>query len=213
MSKTRAFMKFVFVFVYLLFATHTYSASFDCKKASTNHEKLICNTPELNEADTQLGLAYGLAIKSFKLPDLIKDDQKIWLNDYRKCGASLKCQDLIQKRIIELRKFQSAAVYTDYKDSKFSSQEGTILIFDDSKSKVARFIGNWMPDMNMDPNKIKGYPLDGKWCDVEVELLKKGNGFVLKDGSDDMSLIIDTSKVTIKGSLMCSSMLGWVNAC
>jgi hypothetical protein len=42
----------------------------------------------------------------------------------------------------------------------------TIIIFDESGTISARFLGNWMSDMAMDPNKIKGYHFDGKWCDL-----------------------------------------------
>ena len=193
----------------VLFINCAHSASFDCKKASTTHEKLICNTPELNDADTQLGNTYGLVLKNFKFPDLIKQDQRSWLYQYRDCGVLAKCLDLIKSRINELNKYQKASIYTDYKENKFTADGGTIVIFDESGVKTARFLGNWMTDAYMDPNKIKGYPFDGKWCDVDVELLKKGNVFVSKDSSDGISLMIDAAKIVMKGHLSCSPRTGF----
>ena len=202
-------MKKYYIVVIFLFSNYTHSASFDCKKASTQHEKLICSIPELSEADSRLGNTYSSIIKIFKFPELIKQDQKSWLNEYRNCGVLAKCLDLIKNRINELNKYQKASLYTNYKENKFSANEGTIVIFDESTSKTARFLGNWMTDMNMDPNKIKGYPFDGKWCDEDVDLVKKGNVFVSKDSSNEISLIIDASKIVMQGHLMCSPRTGF----
>jgi hypothetical protein len=131
------------------------------------------------------------------------------LNGYRNCGVLAKCLDLIKIRINELKKYDRASIYTNYKENKFSVHEGTIVIFDESGVKTARFLGNWMTDMNMDPNKIKGYPFDGKWCDEDVDLVKKGNVFVSKDSSNEISLIIDASKIVMQGHLMCSPRTGF----
>ena len=201
--------KIFFITVILLFANYAYSASFDCKKASTQHEKLICNSPELSEADSQLGNTYSSIFKIFKFPELIKEDQRFWLNGYRNCGILAKCLDLIKIRINELKKYEKASIYTDYKENKFSAHEGTIVIFDESNVKTARFLGNWMTDMNIDPSKIKGYPFDGIWCDVGVELQKKGNVFVSKDSSKEITLMIDATKIVMKGHLMCSPRTGF----
>ena len=53
------------------------------------------------------------------------------------------------------------------------------------------------------------YPFDGKWCDVDVELLKKGNVFVSKDSSDEISLMIDAAKIVTKGRIMCNPRTGF----
>jgi len=188
-----------------MLSTTTFSASFDCTKASTAHEKLICNTPELNDADTQLGKIYGLVLKKIIISDLVRIDQRLWLNGYRNCKFIEKCIELIKNRINELNKYQKASVYTNYKENKFSPHDGTIIIFEEAGIKTANFLGNWMTDMMVDINNIKGYPFDGKWCDVEEELLKKGNVFVLNDIIiDGFSLMIDATKIVVKGNLICS---------
>lgn len=203
-------MKIIFILVSLFLAVNfAHSASFDCKKATTSHEKFICNSQELNEVDTQLGATYSSVLKSFKFPELIKEDQRSWLNEYRNCGALTKCLNLAKSRTTELKKYSKATVYTDYKENKFLASEGTIIIFDESGTISARFLGNWMSDMAMDPNKIKGYPFDGKWCDLDVELLKKENVFISKDSSEEISLSIDPSKIIMKGQLMCSPRTGF----
>jgi len=201
--------KILYLVVLFLFTNYAYSASFDCKKASTQHEKLICNNPELSEADSQLGNTYSSILKKFKFPELIKQDQRSWLYGYRNCGVIAKCLDLIKERINDLGKYEKASLYTNYKENKFIVHEGTIVVFDESNVKTARFLGNWMTDMGMDPNNIKGYPFDGVWCDLDLELIKKGNLFIPKDNYPEITLMIDATKIILKGNIMCSPRTGF----
>lgn len=46
------------LFIVLFTPFITYAASFDCSKASSNVEKLICDTPELSKADDELYVDY-----------------------------------------------------------------------------------------------------------------------------------------------------------
>ncbi|HGM9964180.1 TPA: DUF4431 domain-containing protein [Providencia stuartii] len=48
----------LFLFLIFVFPSITYAASFDCAKAQSNVEKLICNTPELSKADDELYVDY-----------------------------------------------------------------------------------------------------------------------------------------------------------
>ncbi len=44
-----------------LFCTASLAASFDCAKANSIPEYLICNTPELSKADDQLKVVFDIA--------------------------------------------------------------------------------------------------------------------------------------------------------
>ena len=44
-------MKYI-VFFLISFSFSSFAASFDCTKATTQHEKLICSDQKLNDADT-----------------------------------------------------------------------------------------------------------------------------------------------------------------
>lgn len=62
-----------------------YSASFDCAKARTPSEKLICATPELSTLDDQAAAAYRKALAGAvpKAPipkDVLQKDQRAWLS-------------------------------------------------------------------------------------------------------------------------------------
>src|SRR5580704_1959391 len=66
--------KFSYVAVCVLwFARMANAQSFDCAKASTNYEKLICGNRELSTADSQMAAAYQAALAQ------LSDDGKLWL--------------------------------------------------------------------------------------------------------------------------------------
>jgi len=64
------------------------AASFDCRKASTDIEHLICEDSELNRLDTEMGRLYN---EAKHLPGM-KDEQKRWVHHRNKlCGSSDGC--------------------------------------------------------------------------------------------------------------------------
>ena len=58
-------MKKIILTLFMTLSIPVFAASFDCAKASTPHEKLICANPALSDADTQLGDVYKATNKSF----------------------------------------------------------------------------------------------------------------------------------------------------
>ena len=66
---------------FLLSASVSFGASFDCKKASTEFEHLICDNAELNKLDEDLGKAYKQKRDSLSKDgkDLLKKSQRNWL--------------------------------------------------------------------------------------------------------------------------------------
>ena len=57
------------------------SASFDCKKAETDIEKVICNNSSISNADGQLGILYKKIKNTFPAREFsrIKKEQRLWL--------------------------------------------------------------------------------------------------------------------------------------
>ncbi|MGV8933454.1 MAG: lysozyme inhibitor LprI family protein [Gallionellaceae bacterium] len=55
------------------------AASFDCGKASTKVEHLICDNAELSKLDDELAVAYKLALKDPAQTESIKQTQRQWL--------------------------------------------------------------------------------------------------------------------------------------
>ena len=65
------------------------AASFDCGKAGTKVEKVICADAELSKLDEELSSAYADALKSTD-PAKLKAEQKAWLKDRNRC-AYVEC--------------------------------------------------------------------------------------------------------------------------
>lgn len=88
------------------------AASFDCKKAVSEVEKLICQNPELSRLDDEMTRMYKKALASApdKLPgdrpggpDWLKRQQKTWLKLERNVCATVGClMEAYEIRMIEL---------------------------------------------------------------------------------------------------------------
>ena len=89
---------------FMLFSlgTAATAASFDCRKASNGIEKTICDDPELNRLDSEMGRLYH---KAKHLPG-VKEEQKNWVHRRNKmCGSSDGCLlGETKDRIVELKK-------------------------------------------------------------------------------------------------------------
>ncbi len=57
-----------------------FAASFDCSKATTKTEKVICGDPTLSKLDEDMAVAYSKALKTSD-PDVVKKGQRKWLKE------------------------------------------------------------------------------------------------------------------------------------
>lgn len=76
------------------FAEETLAASFDCEKATTEVEKLICLEDRLSNLDESLSRVYLWTIEfsSETEQQVLRKDQRHWIINVRdKCGASVAC--------------------------------------------------------------------------------------------------------------------------
>lgn len=198
-----------------------FSASFDCGKAKTYHEKFICSNPQLDALDKQLGESYSNANKIFVLKGYIPAIHKSWLSSYRICAGTDKvkkestealrsCSEEVAKRIELYGNLVKGIVYTDFEGRDWNQHDTTFIIFEKDQSKFLRYFGGWMPS-NMDPDKMKGFPFDGSWCDSVMQLKKKGSAYTIQDGadddgySDDFEVKISEKSLLIKGSINCGT--------
>lgn len=71
--------------VWLVLSCTVHAASFDCAKAQTRVEKLICSDAELSKLDDDLTAAYTTALKSDDKVTSIRQTQRQWLKDRNSC--------------------------------------------------------------------------------------------------------------------------------
>lgn len=107
-NKTQNGMKFIlYLFGSLMVAFHVQAASFDCAKASTKVEHLICDNPELSKLDEELSAAYITVLQDEKQADSIKQAQKQWMKERNDC-ADVDCVGkAYRSRIDELKPTKS----------------------------------------------------------------------------------------------------------
>lgn len=67
------------------------AASFDCAKAKTPVEKMICSDATLSELDGRLASAYRRALGLASNPEPLKAEQRAWLTTERKRCADVAC--------------------------------------------------------------------------------------------------------------------------
>lgn len=88
--KTRIGKAAVVLFGLLVAASSAQAASFDCAKASTKIEKMICDDKELSKLDEELSAEYKAATKGAKQATSVKQAQRKWIK-WRNGCADASC--------------------------------------------------------------------------------------------------------------------------
>lgn len=73
------------VLAWWLFFSGAHAASFDCAKASTKVESIICNIPDISALDEDLAKSYKAALLDQSKAGEIKQTQKQWLKERNAC--------------------------------------------------------------------------------------------------------------------------------
>lgn len=70
------------------FALSAQGVSFDCGKAVTKAERLICDNPAISELDDRLSVAYKAALKNKQQANNIRAEQRDWLEVRNECDTA-----------------------------------------------------------------------------------------------------------------------------
>ena len=86
-------------------------ASFDCAKASTRVEKLICSDSELASLDIELANVYANTRNSLDAggKKALLNEQRKWIDEYNQCVDKSCVQQQMQERIRALQNYSSKA--------------------------------------------------------------------------------------------------------
>lgn len=83
--------------------TANWSPSFDCSKAGTNQERLICSSKELSEADVKLSTLYKAAASASNDKESLRAAQSSWRKSSRDACSEVRCMLIAyESRIAEL---------------------------------------------------------------------------------------------------------------
>lgn len=105
----------MFVVLSLFPAGKVWAAGFDCTKAATKIEKMICADKMLSQLDEELSTDYTKALKAATEPEYIKQQQKEWLATERnRCVDNYCLRNVYKLQIALLRNLE----YLDNKPVK-----------------------------------------------------------------------------------------------
>lgn len=86
------------------------AASFDCAKAVTKVEHLICDNPEISKFDDELSVAYKAVLKNRTQADTIRQKQKQWMKERNGCVDAACVKGAYEARLALLKPVISAPV-------------------------------------------------------------------------------------------------------
>lgn len=116
---------FLFIVSATMLLSIVYSASFDCKKASTSIEKAICSDSDLSDLDEMLVESYKKALETVPKPEELRKKQLLWLKNVRNKCQNIKClRATIESRADELELTTHKAIKSI--TGKYASKEGDL---------------------------------------------------------------------------------------
>jgi uncharacterized protein len=166
---------FAFVLCALLPLSTTHAASFDCVKAATPVEKLICQDEQTSLLDEYLGRYYRAAREALgRGADCLRADQREWLKTVRNRCADTEClRRAYLERLALLDGLQPGA--TAIEDVELPAGPQLLWILAPAEDEIAA-------PRNTDARPVE---LRGRIVD-EVET---GDGFVLRDERNESVLV------------------------
>ena len=105
-----------------IFAPPALAASFDCTRAATAVEKLICADAQLSRSDEALAASYASALKQTADPAALRKTQREWIGAARDRCADAEClRAAYAARIAELASIEKAHAPSGAKDGARAS--------------------------------------------------------------------------------------------
>jgi uncharacterized protein len=101
-------MRIAFLLGLLAFCGAASAASFDCNRARSSAEKVVCSNPELSDLDDTLGRYYSGAMAALRENGVcLREDQQRWLGAKRApCNGPACLREVYLQRLAELYAIQ-----------------------------------------------------------------------------------------------------------
>ena len=166
--------QYILIFAAMLLTANTScAASYDCAKAGTKVEKMICADPELSKLDKDLSSVYSKVLKESSDPSALKQQQREWTKERNKCVNSECIKTKYQDQITSLGKMPMG-VSPVSKQSKilvFKLRENSDLAvcrdFVENLNKVQPSKASFSCSVQFDPDiKQLNWP---RWEELKIE--------------------------------------------
>lgn len=97
-------LKYSLALICIAFSSlNSWAAGFDCSKASTAIEKLVCSDTSISALDADLNRLYKLEYEKSRAKEIFRETQILWLKSTRNLCATAEClADVYRERIQSL---------------------------------------------------------------------------------------------------------------
>ena len=109
---------------WLVLSGAVHAASFDCAKAGTKVEKLICADAELSKLDEELNAVYKAALQDGKQADTTKQAQKQWMKERNGCVDAACVRRAYEARLKAISSSSVKSVSNPKQKPHFTVTEG-----------------------------------------------------------------------------------------
>ncbi|HEY9162843.1 MAG TPA: hypothetical protein VIS94_17335 [Desulfomonilia bacterium] len=107
-------IRIIFTALIVLIPAISVAAGFNCERASSSIEKMICGNPDLSLMDESMTAAYKKAVAGASDSAPLSADQKLWLKNTRNACRDVSClKKAYQERTAELNKWNEPADKND----------------------------------------------------------------------------------------------------
>lgn len=132
--------RLLIIFAGLLWVVSAQAASFDCAKAGTKVEKLICADAGLSKLDEELNAAYKAALQDKNQVENIQQAQKQWLKGRNTCSDDACLKATYQVRVHELAATQKQA------GTKPQSKTDEYTLVEQNPEQTGEYLSHIEPD-------------------------------------------------------------------
>jgi len=114
-----------FCFIALAQIDTAQGASFDCGKAQTKVEHIICDNPDISKLDEELAQSYKAALQDQTKAAQTKRKQKLWVKERNNCPDVDCVKQVYKARVQALYSSPGGATPTQKSKQRFKVTEGT----------------------------------------------------------------------------------------
>ena len=197
---------FLYTILLMMISLNVHSASFDCAKATTSIEKMICLNAQLYDLDELLVVSYKKAMSRTEDKKLLKSEQQQWLKSTRNVCQDVEClKDAYAVRITELNEkvathkqtFSVSGTYQRYYRGKPDVHKTTISIKALQNGQIqvqgqSIWVGSSSTNVNM--GEVEG-----------VALLENNQAYV-KDESCELTLLFSAKTLIVENETGCGGL-------
>lgn len=190
---------FFYTILLTMISLNVHSTSFNCAKATTSIEKMICSNTQLSDLDELLVVSYKKAMSRTEDKKQLKSEQQQWLKSTRNACQDVEClKDAYAMRITELNEkvathkqtFSVSGTYQRYYSGKPDVNKTTISIKTLQNGQIqVQGQSIWMGSSNTNVNtgEVEGIALlEGNKADVtgdgcELTLLFSAKNLIVEN--------------------------------